>query len=454
MNWTEKEILEILHMSEVAHFDIRTSTLGIGLLDCVDSSYERLKQKIYDKVCKKAERIAPAAEEIEARIGIPLINKRISITPVSLLVQNHPNEDFSEIAEVLDKAAKKVGVDFLGGYSAIGQKGFTDNELRFLDSIPDALARSDRICSSVSLASTKAGINMDGILKMAGIIKATAERTRDRGGIGCAKLVVFANIPEDNPFMAGAMLGVSEPEVVLNVGISGPGVILDAIKTIGGQANFRELSETIKRLAFKVTRAGELVGRLMSQKLDVPFGIIDISLAPTPAEGDSIAEILEAMGLEKAGTHGSTAALALLNDCVKKGGTMASSSVGGMSGAFIPVSEDSEMTRCAAVGAISIDKLEAMTAVCSVGLDMIGIPGDTPVETIAAIIADELSIGVINNKTTAVRILPIPGKREGESVEFGGLLGNVVVMPVNKYKSEVFIRRGGHIPGPLSGLTN
>jgi len=454
MELSRSEILETIHMSQVAHLDIRTVTLGISLFDCVSADPKELIDRVVSKIKRYARNHVPVAKQVEEELGLPIVNKRLALTPLSLIVGGHKPWVFVELARQIDELGGELGVDFIGGYSALVHKGITRTEEVFIESIPEAISSTKRLCSSVSVASTRSGINMDAILKMARVIKKTAELTASDNGVGCGKIVVFANIPEDNPFMAGAFHGVGEPEAAINVGISGPGVVLESIRSLGQRADLGLLAETIKRVAFKITRAGELVGRMLSERLGVNFGIVDISLAPTPAPGDSVAEILEAMGLEKTGTHGTTAALALLNDAVKKGGAMACRFTGGMSGAFIPVSEDSGMVRAAEAGALSIDKLEAMTAVCSVGIDMVAIPGDTPVETIAAIIADEMAIGVVNNKATAVRILPIPGKRAGEKAELGGLLGTAYVQPVNKYKSDVFVNRGGKIPPPISSLTN
>lgn len=454
MELSRQEILETIHMSQVANLDIRTVTLGISLFDCVSDDPQRLIEMVAAKIRRCAGGLVGVAKEVEDELGIPIVNKRVALTPLSLIVGAHKPYVYVELARAIDSVGAEIGVDFIGGYSVLAHKGTTKIEEVFIETIPDAISTTRRLCSSVSVASTKSGINMDAVLKMAYIIKKTAELTSKENGVGCGKLVVFANIPEDNPFMAGAFHGVGEPETAINVGISGPGVILESIKMIGNRADLGILAETVKRTAFKITRAGELVGRLISARLGVRFGIVDISLAPTPAPGDSVAEVLEAMGLEKTGTHGTTAALALLNDAVKKGGAMACGYVGGMSGAFIPVSEDSGMVRASESGALTLSKLEAMTAVCSVGLDMVAIPGDTPPETIAAIIADEMAIGVYNNKSTAVRILPIPGKKAGEKAELGGLLGTAFVQEVNKFKSDIFVLRGGRIPPPISSLTN
>ena len=453
MNYEFEEILETIKMTEIEHFDIRTVTLGISLRDCIDRNVEVTKQKIYEKILKYGVNHVKYAEEIESQFGISIANKRVSITPISIPFDSYKTEEFIEIAKVLDKAAGEIGVDFIAGYSALVQKGFTNGELEMIKSIPFALAETERVCSSVNVASTKAGINMDAVNLMSEVIKQTAEKTKDNGSIGCAKLVVFCNVPEDNPFVAGAFHGVSEPEVTLNVGISGPGVVLDAVKS-AGNVDLQLLSEVIKKTVFKITRAGELIGKKVAEKHGVPFGIVDISLAPTPAEGDSIADILVAMGLEDVGAPGTTAALAMLNDSVKKAGLMASSSVGGMSGAFIPVSEDQGMIRAVERGNLSLEKLEAMTAVCSVGLDMVAVPGDTSASTLAGIIADECAIGVVNDKTTSVRIIPAFGKKVGDTVDYGGLLGSAPIMDVRKIKCENFVGRGGRIPAPTRSLTN
>lgn len=453
MNYEFEEILETIKMTEIEHFDIRTVTLGISLRDCIDRNVEVTKQKIYDKILKYGANHVKYAEEIESQFGISIANKRVSITPVSIPFDSYKTEEFIEIAKALDKAAEEIGIDFLAGFSALVQKGFTNGELEMIKSIPYALSETKRVCASVNVASTKAGINMDAVNLMAEMIKQTAEKTKDNGSIGCAKLVVFCNVTEDNPFVAGAFHGVSEPEVTLNVGISGPGVVLDAIKS-AGNIDLQQLSEVIKKIVFKITRAGELIGKKVAEKHGVPFGIVDISLAPTPAEGDSIADILIAMGLEDVGAPGTTAALAMLNDSVKKAGLMASSSVGGMSGAFIPVSEDQGMIRAVKRGNLSLEKLEAMTAVCSVGLDMVAVPGDTSASTLAGIIADECAIGVINDKTTSVRIIPVYGKTVGETVDYGGLLGSAPIMDVRKISCENFVGRGGRIPAPTRSLTN
>lgn len=454
MGFAFEEIEETIRMVQSEKLDIRTITMGISLRDCSGNNADTIAEKIYDKITRKAENLVKVAEELESEFGIPIVNKRISVTPIAIVADNVGKDDFIKIASSLDKAAKNVGVNFIGGYSALVHKGFTDGDLNLINSIPQVLSETERVCSSVNVATTKAGINMDAVALMGKIIKDTAYRTKENDGIGAAKLVVFCNAPEDNPFMAGAFHGVGEGECVINVGVSGPGVVLAALSKLPKTADFGQISETIKKTSFKITRAGELIGRLAAQRLNTSFGILDLSLAPTPEIGDSIANILESMGLSKCGSHGTTAALALLNDAVKKGGVMASSYVGGLSGAFIPVSEDAGMIEAVEAGALSIEKLEAMTCVCSVGLDMIAIPGDTPYETISAIIADEMAIGMINKKTTAVRIIPAPGKKEGDYVEFGGLLGHAPVMKVNSFSPKDFIERGGRIPAPLHSLNN
>lgn len=447
------EIMETIKMIQDQHLDIRTITMGISLLDCADSDGKKARSRIYDKITRSAEHLVKVGEEIEREYCIPIINKRISVTPISLIAGASRESSYVEFARTLDQAGKEVGVNFIGGFSALVHKGYTEADRILIQSIPEALAETERVCASVNVATTKAGINMNAVKDMGLIIKRAAELTAETGGFGCAKLVVFANVPEDNPFMAGAFHGIGEPERVINVGVSGPGTVKSAIESVQG-ADFETLAETIKKTAFKITRMGQLVAGEASKRLGVPFGIVDLSLAPTPAIGDSVAHILEEMGLEKTGAHGTTAALALLNDAVKKGGIMASSSVGGLSGAFIPVSEDAGMIDAVSCGALSIEKLEAMTCVCSVGLDMIVVPGETSASTISAIIADEAAIGMINTKTTAVRIIPAPGKKVGEVVEFGGLLGSGPVMPVSQYDSSVFIDRGGRIPAPLHSLRN
>lgn len=447
------EIIETLDMIQKEHLDIRTITMGISLRDCCHPDIDISCKKIYDKITRYAEKLVITGENIEKEYGIPIINKRISVTPIAIIAESCESEDFSKFAKAMDRAAETVGVNFIGGYSALVHKGYTNGDKKLLASIPEALSTTKKVCSSVNVASTKAGINMDAVAEMGRIIKKCAELTKDEGALACAKLVVFANAVDDNPFMAGAFHGIGEPECCINVGVSGPGVVKCALEKVKG-ADFGTVSETIKKTAFKITRMGELVAREASRRLNVPFGIVDLSLAPTPAIGDSVAYILEEMGLEKCGTHGTTAALALLNDAVKKGGVMASSYVGGLSGAFIPVSEDAGMIAAVQAGALSLEKLEAMTCVCSVGLDMIVVPGDTSADTISAIIADESAIGVVNTKTTAVRIIPAPGKKIGDIVEFGGLLGSGPVVKVNSFGSSDFIKRGGRIPAPLHSLKN
>ena len=446
-------ILQTIQMIDKQHLDIRTVTMGISLRDCSDSDINKSCKKIYDKITKKAQNLVKVTESIEREYGIPIVNKRISVTPVSLVAESAESEDCVLYAVTLDKAAKECGVDFIGGYTALVQKGYTLGDKRLISSLPEALAATDIVCGSVNVASTRTGINMDAVAEMGTTIKKIAESTKDSGCSGCAKFVVFANAVEDNPFMAGAFHGVGEPECTINVGVSGPGVVHHALQKVKGES-FDVVADIIKKTAFRITRMGQLVAKEASDRLGVPFGIVDLSLAPTPAVGDSVARILEEMGLEVCGTHGTTAALALLTDAVKKGVIMASSLVGGLSGAFIPVSEDEGMIAAAKSGELTIDKLEAMTCVCSVGLDMIAVPGDTPAETIAAIIADEAAIGVINGKTTAVRIIPAIGKKVGETVEFGGLLGTAPVIAVHQKSSRDFINRGGRIPAPLQSLKN
>lgn len=447
------EIMRTIEMIDKQHLDIRTVTMGISIRDCVREDPEACAARIYDKITNQAKDLVKTAEQIEREFGIPIVNKRISVTPVAIACEGSDTDDYVIFAKALDHAAKAVGVDFIGGFSALVQKGMTKGDLRLINSIPRALAETDLVCSSVNVATTRAGINMDTVRMLGKTIKETAALTADRGGLGCAKLVVFANAVEDNPFMAGAFHGVGESECVISVGVSGPGVVHEALRGCKGQP-FDVVAETIKKTAFHITRMGQLVAQEASKRLGVDFGIVDLSLAPTPVIGDSVADILEEMGLEAVGTHGTTAALALLNDAVKKGGVMASSRVGGLSGAFIPVSEDAGMINAAKRGALTIDKLEAMTCVCSVGLDMIAIPGDTDASTISAIIADEAAIGVVNNKTTAVRVIPAPGKKVGDLVEFGGLLGSAPVIPVHGESSDAFVARGGHIPPPLHSLRN
>ena len=448
-----RDILETIRMIRDENLDIRTVTMGISLFDCISDDPARLKEKIYDKITSSAKNLVKVCTELERTYGIPIVNKRISVTPISYIGAGLSPEGFVELAKTLDAAARELGVNFIGGYSAHVQKGEIRGAKNLIESIPEALAVTERVCSSVNVATTKAGINMNAVGKMGEIIKKTALLTAERDSIGCAKLVVFANIPEDNPFMAGAVHGIGEPDTVINVGVSGPGVVAAAVKE-AGDCDFSALAETVKRIAFKITRVGQLIASEAAKKLGTPYGIVDLSLAPTPAAGDSVAEILENMGLERCGTHGTTAALALLNDAVKKGGVMASNHVGGLSGAFIPVSEDRGMIEAAEIGTLTLDKLEAMTAVCSVGLDMIAVPGDTPASTISGIIADEISIGVVNTKTTAVRIIPVVDKTVGDSVEFGGLLGHAPIMPVKRESCEKFILRGGRIPAPIHSLKN
>lgn len=448
-----EKIMETIKMIQEEHLDIRTVTMGINLLDCIGGDITTTCSNVYDKICRSAKNLVPVCEEIETMLGIPIINKRISITPASMIVGNSSPGECVKLAVTLERAAEETQVNFIGGYSALVHKGYTNADKNLILSIPEALRQTSRVCCSVNVATTKAGINMDAVKAMGQIIKQAAASSAESGGSSCARIVVFANAPEDNPFMAGAFHGVGEPECVINVGVSGPGVVKCALEQVRGQ-DFSVVAETIKKTAFKVTRMGQLVAREASERLGVPFGIVDLSLAPTPAIGDSVARILEEMGLERCGTHGTTAALALLNDAVKKGGVMASSHVGGLSGAFIPVSEDEGMIDAVCSGALSLEKLEAMTCVCSVGLDMIVVPGDTPASTISAIIADEAAIGMVNCKTTAVRIIPAPGKQVGDTVEFGGLLGSGPVMAVNPYGSEQFIERGGRIPAPIHSLKN
>ena len=447
------DILETINMIREENLDIRTITMGISLFDCVSEDENRLCDKIYDKITKTARDLVPTGEQIEKQYGIPIVNKRVSVTPVSLIGGNISPDGYIKIAKTLDRAAAELGINFIGGFSALVHKGATKGANNLISVIPEALAETNMVCSSVNVASTKAGINMDAIAQMGKVIKRAAYLTRDNNSMACAKLVVFANVPEDNPFMAGAFHGVGEPESVINVGVSGPGVVASAIKR-AGDCDLSALAEVIKRTAFKITRVGQLVAGEAAKRLDVPFGIVDLSLAPTPAIGDSVAHILEEMGLESCGAHGTTACLAMLNDAVKKGGVMASSHVGGLSGAFIPVSEDAGMIAAAECGALTLEKLEAMTAVCSVGLDMIAIPGDTSEDVICGIIADEISIGVVNTKTTAVRLIPAYGKGVGESVSFGGLLGYAPIMPVNNYSPARFIARGGRVPAPIHSLKN
>ena len=449
-----KDILETITMIQDEHLDIRTVTMGISLIDCVDSDIDKACQKVYDKITKYAENLVSVCNDIEKQYGIPIINKRISVTPIALLASACPDENPVKFALTLEKAAQKVGVNFIGGYSALVQKGFAHGDLALINSIPEALSQTEHVCSSVHIGSNKAGINMDAVGIIGHVVKKCAELTADRDCIGAAKFVVFCNAPDDNPFMAGAFHGVGEAECVINVGVSGPGVVRAALAKLDDTASITEVADLIKRTAFKITRMGQLVAKEAAQRLGVPFGIVDLSLAPTPAVGDSVAYILEEMGLESCGACGTTAALALLNDAVKKGGVMASSHVGGLSGAFIPVTEDAGMIAATTKGALTIEKLEAMTAVCSVGLDMINIPGDTPAEVISGIIADEAAIGMVNSKTTAVRLIPAIGKKVGDTLSFGGLLGSGPVMKVSTYSPAKFIHRGGRLPAPLQSLKN
>lgn len=459
MFFQNEEVTEILRMIENEHLDIRTVTMGISLRGSITDDLSRTCANLRERILGCASELVPTITAVQDELGVPITNKRLAVTPISLVAEASKADSFVPVAEVMNEVAGQVGVDYIGGFSALVEKGMTRGDRVLIDSIPEALACTERVCASVNVATTRAGINMNAIIVMGQRIRELAHRTADRGGIGCAKLVVFANAPEDNPFIAGAMHGVGEPDVVVNVGVSGPGVVLASLRRLlagDPHCDLGRIAETIKRMAFKVTRAGELIGREVVKRLGAPvrFGVVDLSLAPTPAVGDSVAEILQAMGLERAGAPGSTAALALMTDAVKKGGLMASSYVGGLSGAFIPVSEDGGMVEAVRVGALSLEKLEAMTAVCSVGLDMVAIPGDTPAETISAIIADEIAIGVVNNKTTAVRILPIPGKQPGESVNFGGLLGEAIVQEVNRFGCADFVLHGGRIPAPLTSVRN
>ena len=450
----ENLILETINMIKLHNFDIRTVTLAVSLRDCISEDINKVCDKIQFKLDKYAKNLVKYANDIENDYSIPIVNKRISVTPISLIGESCTHKDYVKIAQTLDKSANELGIDFIGGFSALVEKGMTEGDLGLIESIPEALSTTEKLCSSVNVATSKAGINMDAVLKMSDSIKKSAEMTSDKGGIGAAKLVVFCNSVSDNPFMAGAYCGYGEPECALNIGVSGPGVVRAAIESLHKDADMGVLANKIKQTAYKITTTGELVGRRMAEKLGVPFGVIDLSLAPTPAVGDSVAQIFQAMGLEHAGAHGTTAALAMLNDCVKKGGIMASSYVGGLSGAFIPVSEDAGMIEAASNGHLTFDKLEAMTCVCSVGLDMIAIPGDTPSSTIAGMIADEMAIGMINKKTTAVRIIPVPNKKVGDKVVYGGLLGEAPIMAVNTLSSADFVNRGGHIPAPIHSLNN
>lgn len=453
MLFTPFEIKETVDMFLRYKLDIRAITLGVSLLDCVGSSGERTRNKIREKLLRIAGPLVKMGRDIETEYGIPIINKRVAVTPIALIAASCDEEDLTPFALTMDEAALELGIDFIGGFSALVQKGFARGDERLINSLPQALSQTEQVCASVNVAATRSGINMDAVRRMGEIIKKVAEQTAGHSGVGCAKLVVLCNAPEDNPFMAGAFHGVGEAESCLNVGVSGPGVIKAALEN-HEDAGFDELADMIKKTAFKITRMGQLVGMEAARRMKVPFGILDLSLAPTPEVGDSVARILEVMGLESAGTHGTTAALAMLTDMVKKGGVMASAHVGGFSGAFIPVSEDEGMVEAVRKGSISLDKLEAMTSVCSVGLDMIAIPGNTSAATISAIIADEMAIGMVNNKTTAVRVIPAPGKKAGDWAEFGGLLGGAPVVPVNKAKSDVFISRGGQIPAPIHSFRN
>ncbi len=454
MGMEEQNILETINMIKLHHLDIRTVTMSLSLRDCISDCADKVYENVYNKIVKYAKNLYRYASDLEDEYSIPIINKRIAITPASILGESCENFDYVKLAKVLDKAAKEVKVNFIGGFSALVEKGCTKGDMALIESIPEALSLTDNICSSVNVASSKAGINMDVILKMAEVIKKSAELTADKDGLGAAKLVCFCNAPGDNPFMAGAFSGYGEPECALNVGVSGPGVVMAAVEQLSETADLSEVANTIKRIAFKITTTGELIGRKLADRLGIPFGVIDLSLAPTPAEGDSVAGIFKAMGLSHAGAHGTTAALAMLNDAVKKGGIMASSHVGGLSGAFIPVSEDAGMIDAAANGYLTFDKLEAMTSVCSVGLDMIAIPGDTSNSVIAGIIADEMAIGMINKKTTAVRIIPVPNKKVGDVAVYGGLLGEAPIMDVGNLLSDKFVNRGGRIPAPIHSLNN
>lgn len=448
-----KNIMETINMIDKENLDIRTITMGISLMDCIDSDGKKARIKIYDKITRCAENLVKTAEQIETEYGIPIIHKRVSVSPISLVAQSTSDKDYVKFAQTLDKTTKTLGIDFIGGFTALVHKGYSKGDRILIESIPEALASTNKVCSSVNVATTKAGINMDAVKDMGRIVKKTAYLTREDDSIGCAKLVVFSNAVEDNPFMAGAFHGIGEADTIINVGVSGPGVVKSALEKVKGE-NFGTVTETIKKTAFKITRMGQLVADEASKRLKVPFGIVDLSLAPTPAVGDSVARILEEMGLESCGCPGTTAALALLNDSVKKGGIMAASQVGGLSGAFIPVSEDEGMINAVNAGSLNLEKLEAMTCVCSVGLDMIGIPGNTPGSTISAIIADEAAIGMINCKTTATRLIPVYNKSVGEEANFGGLLGKAPIMPVSKFSSNLFINRGGRIPAPIHSFKN
>jgi uncharacterized protein (UPF0210 family) len=447
-----EEVFETASMILHQNLDIRTTTLGINLKDCIHSDFTIFTDRVYEKILKNAKRLLKEASKLEIKYGIPIVNKRISITPVSLLMETHcEKQKYVEMARALDRAGREAGIDFIGGFGALVHKGLTYSDRILIESLPDVFSETERVCSFLNVGTNTAGLNLDAVNMIGHMLKETAARTKD--AVGCAKFVVFANAPEDNPFMAGAFHGVGEADISLNIGISGPGVVLSVVEK-NRECDLTELSEVIKRTVFKITRSGELIGRELAKNLDIPFGIVDISLAPTTASGDSVANIIEAFGIESIGAHGTTAALALLMDAVKKGGAMASGNVGGLSGTFIPVSEDSGMIKAVKRGALDLNKLEAMTSVCSVGIDMFAIPGDTPAETINAIIADELSIGIINNKTTAVRVIPVPGKKAGESVDFGGLLGEAPVMAVNPFSSGDFLKRGGRMPAPVTSLRN
>jgi uncharacterized protein (UPF0210 family) len=448
------EILETMRMLQVENLDIRTTTLGLNLLDCAGGSVDAVAKRVRDKLIEQAGPLVPAATAVEEEFGIPIVNKRIAVTPIALVAAACPETDLSPIAVAMDEAAEHCGVDFIGGFTALVQKGATRSDHNLMRSIPKALATTERVCASVNLGSTRAGINMDATLLMARVIKETAALTAERDAIGCAKLVVFCNMVEDNPFVAGANLGVGEPDAVLHCGVSGPGVVRHALAVLGPRADLSAVAEVVKRTAFKITRMGELVGREVADRLGVPFGIVDLSLAPTPAAGDSVADVLELIGVSRTGTHGTTMALALLTDAVKKGGAMAATHVGGLSGAFIPISEDAGMIEAVQRGTLSLDKLEAMSAVCSVGMDMVAVPGDIPVETLACLLGDELVIGMVNNKTTAVRIIPVPGRQPGDTVDFGGLLGSAPVMAVHPEGSTVLARRGGRLPAPIQSMRN
>ena len=450
----KKQIIETIEMIKIHNLDIRTTTLSLSLRDCASESTKKTAAKIYDKILKYASNLVKFADDIENEYSIPIVNKRIALTPISIVAESCEDLDYVELARTIDKAGDEVGVDFIGGFSALVDKGFTKGDLKYFEQLPYALSETSKLCASVNLGTSKAGVNMDAVLKTADVIKKTAELTKKDDSIGAAKFVCFCNAVTDNPFMAGAFCGVNEAECALNIGVSGPGVVSSAIANLDKTADLGEVANLIKKMAYKITITGEIIGRRLAKKLDIPFGIIDLSLAPTPKRGDSVAEIFKAMGLSDAGAHGTTMALAILNDAVKKGGIMASSYVGGLSGAFIPVSEDAGMIDAASKGVLTIDKLEAMTSVCSVGLDMIAIPGDTPNSTIAGIIADEMAIGMINKKTTAVRIIPVIGKTHGQSAKFGGLLGEAPIMKVNPSSSETFVNRAGRVPAPLHSLNN